>query len=240
MAEDHWAEAPLAPESPEPQERESPTIFHQFGYNPNVPPEWEQPVWPPLPLAEAVRESEAAERQHEERLLRIHVANALTCVQYLDAHNRLLQHLLIQERKKTGHCPEDASGHCPHPTRLEQKYNVNTRPGKKIVQELCSHLPEQRRFSANMGDMERSRLLNRCYSLALVQFNDVLGNAAHDARKEMTLISEEAIASCDSLPLREGGPLFTPGIEDHDPTDPRNYEDDFPVSAPLFPDEHRD
>ncbi len=237
MAEDHWAEAPLAPESPEPQEREPPTIFHQFGDNPDVPPEWDQPVWPPLPpFPEAVRQSEAFERQYEERLLRIHVARALMCVQFLEAHNRLLQHLLIQERK-TGHCPEDASGHCPHPTRLVQKYNVNARPGKNIIKELSSSFPEPRRFAVNMEDMSRAWMLNQCDAMALVQFTDVRGDAAHDACHEMTLISDGAIAS---LPVREGGPLFTPGIEEHDPTDPRNYEEDSPVSAPLFPDAARD
>ncbi len=90
--------------------------------------------WPPPSLAEMVHECEAFQLQQERRLLRIQLVRARMAVQVLEGHNnRLLQYLLLQERRTSSQCPEErTSGHCPHaapvgPATCVTKHTVKTR-----------------------------------------------------------------------------------------------------------------
>ena len=74
------------------------------------------------------RELEARELLYEQRTLQIQAARALMAVQVLDGHNRLLRLLLVQERRKSGHCPQRTSGHCPHAAPVEP--DIFLFPGK--------------------------------------------------------------------------------------------------------------
>ncbi len=154
-----WANAHQA------QESERRPIFQQFVDREPVDEEdGELLWWPPPSLAEMVHESEAFQLQQERRKLWIQSVRACMAVQVLEGHNRLLQHLLLQERRKSGHCQEErASGHCPHaapvgPTTFVTKYAVKTRSATKIIQDP-KLLWEPKPFTNQMGFAERQRIL---------------------------------------------------------------------------------
>ncbi len=201
---------------------------------------------PPPSLAEMVHESEAFQLQQERRKLRIQSVRAHMAVQVLEGHNRLLQHLLLQERRKSSQCPEErTSGHCPHaapvgPATCVTKCTVKTRSAMKIIQDL-KLLWEPKRFTNKMDFAERQRILEEKETAEFCTYLDwapVPASQGARDRREIHFIEEGATASGG----RSGSlPLLTRTDADGDPSDPRNYEEDeeedSSVSDPEFPDE---
>ncbi len=201
-------------------------IFQQFMDREPVDEEdGERLWWPPPSLAEMVHESEAFRLQQERRMLRIQAVRAHMAVQVLEGHNRLLQHLLLQERRKSSQCPEErTSGHCPHaapvgPATVVTKYTVKTRSAMKIIQDL-QLLWEPEPFTNKMGFAERQRILYENVTAERCTYLDwapvPASQGARDCR-EIHFIEEGATASGG----RSGSlPLLTRTDADGDPSDP--------------------
>ncbi len=218
-------------------------VFHEFEEGP-VPPEFAHAAMQPPSFAEMVHESEALQLQQERRVLRNQVARAMMGVQVLDAHNRVLQHLLMRERERaraertSGHCPERPSGHCPHkalaqPTVSVTKYDVKCRPGKKILSELALPAPQQ--FTNNMDFAERQHMLDSHDAVHAVTIKDDTYETYPNAPNKTPLIEEGTTCGTTGSGSALERPLLTRTVADPDPTDPRNCEEDS-ESEPMFAD----
>ncbi len=228
-------------------------VFHEFEAEHPVPPEFAHAAMQPPSLAEMVHESEALQLQQERRVLRNQFARAMMAVQVLDAHNRVLQHLLMRERERgraertsghcperpSGHCPERPSGHCPHkalaqPTVSVPKYDVKCRPGKKILSELA--LPAPRQFTNNMDYAERQHMLDSHDTVHAITIKDDTYETYPNAPNQTPLIEEGTTCGTTGSGSALERPLLTRTVADADPTDTRNCEEDSESDEPMFDD----
>ncbi len=222
-------------------------VFHEFEEQ-VVPPEWAHAAVQPPSLAEMVHESEALQLQQERRALRNQVARAMMGVQVLDAHNRVLQHLLMRERERaraertSGHCPERPSGHrperpsghCPHKALAQPTASVvKCRGGKKILSELALPAPQQ--FTNNVDFAQRQHMLDSHDTVHAVTIKDDTYETYPNAPNQTPLIEEGTTCGTTGSGSALERPLLTRTVADPDPTDPRNCEEDS-ESEPMFAD----
>ncbi len=102
------------------------------------------------------REVEARELRYEQRTFEIQAARALMAVQVLDGHNRLLEHLLVQERRKKTVIGRSASAVIARTRRLRSlthgfwgKYHPGAQP-----------VPGAQTLTNNMDYVDRQHMLD--------------------------------------------------------------------------------
>lgn len=173
-------------------------------------------------FARMIFESEAMQLQEDRRKFRILVHEAQMVVQHLESHNRLLQHLLLQERGAGLSGPQLQ----PPGQRVQTaRYRIKARPALNIIREILRDLkekdvPRSRRFEPGMHIGERYNMLEDRASLKFVAFWDGHRDAA---------MASSVAAAAGTMETGDAGPpapVLTRTAADPDPTDLRLQEEE--------------